>query len=90
MANVTVSPTLKNMIPAVLIDYLWELAMCENCEKQVFTLEAAELGGRDVQDIYQRPTSSRADYHRVFGFEPVNCQVEVMHDTDSYSMQLGG
>lgn len=90
--NLSVSPGIKALLPDVLIDYLSKLVICEdrkNDERQLIILEAGELSGRSVQNIYhvcneQGPIKAR----RVFGVAPVNCKLQVLYAHTHYQMEL--
>lgn len=90
--NLSVSPDIKAILPEVLIEYLWKLVLREgwqDYEKQLFTLEAGELSGRNIQDIYHIcDYSNLIDKHRVYGVEPINCKLQVLNSKGSYQMRL--
>lgn len=90
--NVLVSPEVRALLPDVLIDYLWKLALCENWRglaEQRFVLEAGELGGRDVQDIlHAGGQRTAADTRRVYGVEPVDCTLLVLRAGSGHRMTL--
>lgn len=66
----------KRLLPAVLIDYLWELAADADAETQTFVLSAKYTGTGDVQDILHR-RNNFSSWRRVFGYQPVEATVEV-------------
>ena len=90
--NLSVSHETAIQLPAIIVNYLWELALSEDYqmyEKQTFLLEAVELGGRSLQDIYHFGDQGNAvDKRRVFGFEPVTCDLQIINDHGRYQMQL--
>lgn len=87
-----VSSEVKNIIPDVLIDYLWTLVLGEDWQtdqRQLLILEAGKLSGRDVQDIYHlHDTDSFTDTRRVYGIEPTSCKIQVLNSQNSYQMSL--
>lgn len=88
----SVSPEVEALVPHVLIDYLWSLALDEawaRCEKQLFILQAGELGGRAVQDIaHVYDFAVPAEMHRVFGMEPLDEMLVVVRIADGHEMIL--
>lgn len=83
-----VSPDVNALIPDVMIDYLWKLALSEEYqeyEEQTFLLKPAELGREMIQVI-----SHENDCRRVFGVEPVECELCVFHEMNCYQMALVG
>lgn len=92
IANATVAPGVSKLLPDVLIEYLWKLVFFEEqCagESQLLTLRARKLGGGDVQDIYcERNEGASRDCRRVFGVEPVNCRLQVLHTQGGAQMLL--
>jgi len=89
--NLSVSADVKAIISRVLIKYLWELALYEdwrNDEKQSFVLEAGKLGGRDIQDIHHfHDNGNLIASHRIYGVEPVNCEIEIVDSRTIYQMK---
>lgn len=90
--NLSVSPGIKFMLPDVLIEYLWKLALGDSWqtyESQLFILEPGELSGRKIQDIYHICNCNNSiDTRRVYGVEPVNCKLQVSNSKGNYQMQL--
>lgn len=64
------------LLPEVLIDYIWGLAIKKKSEKQIFILESKELGIGKIQEIYHH-FDNNTSKHQVFGFSPVKAVVEV-------------
>lgn len=89
-----VSPGVKAVVPAVLIEYLWDLAAARsrhNGQTQWFTLQTGMLGGRKLQQIHHLAQKNGAvETHRVFGTEPVDCVLQVLSVQDGYEMRLCG
>lgn len=87
-----VAPDVKAALPNVLIDYLWQLALCENWENyehQLFILQIGELSGRGIQDIYHSCNCGNPmEGHRVYGVAPVNCTLQVLHCGSRYEMRM--
>lgn len=84
--NILVSPDVKVLLPDVLIDYLWKLALSDQYLEyavQTFTLSPGELSGQSTQDIFHLDT-----LRRVFGVEPVSCKLRVVNSEDQYQMIL--
>jgi len=92
-SNFLVSDEITTRLPVIIVNYLWELALSgdfQMYEKQTFLLEAVELGGRSLQDIYHFGNKGNAmDKRRVFGFEPVTCDLQIINNHGKYQMQLG-
>ncbi len=92
--TLSVSPDIKAILPDVLIEYLWKLALSESWreyEEQLFILKTGELSGRNIQDIYHVCNyGDSMDTHRVYGVEPVNCKLQVLNSQNGYQMQLCG
>ncbi|MFT4004712.1 MAG: hypothetical protein QM683_03305 [Lacrimispora sp.] len=90
--NLSVSTGIRAILPDIMVNYLWELALCgdwQKYEKQSFVLEAGELSGRGIQDIYHVCDGTNSmDKRRVYGVEPVNCRLQVVNSQGSYQMQL--
>ena len=90
--NLLVSPDVQTRLPDVLIDYLWQLALSGECranKDQAFTLKPGKLGGRDVQDIaHSDQTDNSQKWHRVFGIEPIRCNLSILNLQGSYQMLL--
>lgn len=87
-SQLLVSPNVVALLPDVMIDYLWKLALDDGYreyEEQTFTLEPAKLGGQMIQVI-----SRTDDCKRVFGVDPVQCKLRVLHSADCYQMALAG
>ncbi len=91
-ANLSVSPEVKALLPDALINYIWQLTLSDECqasENQTFTLEPKELGGRGVQDIlHSCKRENFQQLRRVFGVEPVRCNLKVIKTQGSYEMLL--
>ena len=89
--NLYVSADVKTVIPDVMIKYIWELALYgdwQNDERQLFVLEAGELGGRSIQDIYHyHDNGNSIGSRRVYGVEPVNCRIEIVDSHTVYQMK---
>ncbi|WP_101911287.1 hypothetical protein [Marasmitruncus massiliensis] len=84
--NILISPKVEIALPGVLIDYLCKLAMSGEYSKQAiqtFLLAPGKLGGRSIQKILyvDKP-------HRVFGFEPVRCNLIVLNSGNNNQMIL--
>ena len=90
----SVASDIKNVLSNVLIDYLWQLVLCEdwkNYEQQLFILQVEELSGRGVQDIYHvLDCGNPMEGYRVYGAEPVNCTIQVTQSNGFYDMKLYG
>lgn len=90
--NLSVSADIKAILPDIMVDYLWKLALCEdwrNYEKQSFVLEAGKLSGRGIQNIYHVCDDGNSmDKRRVYGVEPVNCKLQVVSSQGNYQMKL--
>ena len=90
--NLSVSADIETILPDVLIEYLWKLALCNNWqdyEQQIFILESGELSGRKTQDIYHvGDYGNSPDTRRVYGVEPVNCKLQVINSPNGYRMKL--
>lgn len=88
----SVAPDVKTFLPNVLIDYLWQLALCENWkfyEQQLFILQIGELSGCGIQDIYHsRSCGNPMEGHRVYGVAPVNCTLQVLYSDGRYEMRM--
>ncbi len=87
-----VAPDVRAALPGVLIDYLWQLALCENWknyEHQLFILQIGELSGRGIQEIYHSCICGNPmEGHRVYGVAPVNCTLQVTYLNGRYDMQF--
>lgn len=90
--NLSVSLDIRAILPDIMVNYLWELALgsdWQRYEKQSFVLEAGELSGRGIQDIYHVGDSGNSiDKRRVYGVEPINCKLQVVNFQGNYQMQL--
>ena len=88
----SVAPDVTASLPNVLIDYLWQLALCENWkdyEQQLFILQIGELSGRGIQDIYHSCSCGNPlESHRVYGVAPVNCTLQVLYSDGRYEMRM--
>ena len=93
-ACLTVTSDVQTLLPGVLIDYIWNLALgekCRYCNNQFFTLKQGELSGGNVQDIHHIYDLPRyAERRRVFGLDPVNCKLRIKASGGNYQMMLGG
>ena len=84
--NTVVSPEVNAILPDVLIEYLWGLALADEyrkCVIQTFTLAQGELGGRGIQNIFHLDET-----RRVFGIDPVSCELYVINSDKNYQMIL--
>ena len=82
--NTVVSPEVSAILSSVLIEYLWGLALAAQYRKyaiQKFSLWPAQLGGRNIQDI-----AHLDETRRVFGVDPVCCELHVINSKDHYQM----
>lgn len=91
--SLSVSPDIRAILPDIMIDYLWELALNSNWrryESQTFELEAGELSGHVIQkNVYHTGYGSNPmDKRRVYGVDPVNCILQVVNSHGNYQMQL--
>lgn len=90
--NWSVSTGIRAILPDIMVNYLWEIALWgdwRNEEKQSFVLEAGKLSGRDIQDIYHVCIGGNSmDKRRVYGVDPVNCKLQVVNYQGSYQMQF--
>ena len=90
--SISVSTDIQAVLPDIMVKYLLELALREDrqtVEKQLFVLEAGELSGRSVQDIYHFcDNGNLSDRRRVYGIEPVNCKIQVIKSQNLCQMQL--
>ena len=85
-ANTSVSSGVSALLPDVLIEYLWKLALSgENwkCLDQTFLLNHCEMGGRHAQEICRL-----YETQRIFGVEPVHCKLHVLSSKNSRKMIL--
>lgn len=91
-SNSSTSDDVKAILPEPLIEYLWKLALNGDWaayEKQQFILEAGELSGQKIQDIYHSSSyENLIDTHRIYGTEPVNCKLEILNFQSSYEMVI--
>lgn len=87
-----VSPYAKTKVPAVLREFLWDLAVSKNWQNgqtQWFVLRTKILGGRKLQQIQHTAQGNGAmETHRVFGVEPVDCTLQVFSVQGGYEMRL--
>lgn len=86
ITNRVVSPDVSALLPNVMIDYIWTLALPnESCAygNQIFTLEPVQLGWQNIQEIHCLDIR-----RRVFGVEPIQCKIRVLKSEDSYQMSL--
>ena len=86
ITNIQVSPDVKTILPDVLIEYLCGLALSKEYEDyspQTFSLHSGKLGGQNIQDIIHL-----GELHRVFGFTPVDCKLNLSSTGDVYKMTL--
>lgn len=79
----------KNLLPKVLVDYLWQLAAESDAATQTFILSPKYEDVGEVQDILHR-RSGFSSWRRVFGFQPVEAVVEVRLTGQSAIMALQG
>lgn len=90
--TLSVSPDIKAILPDVLIEYLWKLALSESWkeyEEQLFILKTGELSGQNIQDIcHVCNYGDSMDTRRVYGVEPVNCTLQILNFQNGYQMQL--
>ena len=90
--TLTVSSEAQQALPAVLVDYLWDLAengIYGQDEEQFFTLTLMELGGRLIQEVEHFRGGGKVGLrHKVFGFEPVAGTVQVSCDGMMRRMSL--
>ncbi len=88
----SVSSDIKAILPEALIEYLWSIALCGDWQKydrQSVILKAAKLNGRHIQDIYHVcDHDNTTDRRRIYGIEPVNCNVQILNSNGKYQMQL--
>lgn len=66
----------QNLLPQVLIDYLWQLAGENQARIQTFILSPKYVGTSEVQEILHR-RNNFSSWRRVFGYQPVEAVVEV-------------
>jgi len=82
----------RALLPDVLIEYLWKHVLNEGwCafKEQFFVLKPGKLGGRGIQEIYHVcGNDGSTDVRRVYGVEPVECMLQVLHSQGDYQMQL--
>jgi len=84
--NLWVSPDVKSVLPDILIDYLYRLALsCGNSryKLQTFELDPGRLGGQSIQNILHMDKP-----HRIFGVTPVSCKLCVLNSAGRYEMIL--
>lgn len=90
--NLSVSTDIRAILPDIMVNYLWQLALCgdwQKYEKQSFVLEAGELSGWSIQDIYHVCDSGNSmDKRRVYGVDPINCKLQVVNSQGIYQMKL--
>jgi hypothetical protein len=90
--DLSVASNIKVILPDILVDYLWKLALennWQNCEKQSFILEIGKLSGQSIQNIYHVSDGDNSmDKRQVYGIEPVSCKLQVLNSQGSYQMQL--
>lgn len=79
----------KNLLPQVLIDYLWQLADEGGDGRHSFALRIRYEGVGAVQDILYRHNSF-SSWRRVFGYQPVEADVEVKIADGRAIMSLQG
>ena len=91
-AVLSVTADIKAIVPDVLIEYLWKLALNDSSpanEEQLFILETGELNGRKVQDIYHAVDyGDSIDMRRIYGVEPINCNIQICVSNNGFQMQL--
>lgn len=76
IANITISPDVKALLPDVLIDWLCKLAATSEFQAvrtSMLVLTSSTLNGRNVQDIQYGGTQ-----RRLFGFPPVTCKLQLL------------
>ena len=87
-----VSPDTEIILPDILIEYLWKLALSEdwkNSEQQMFVLETMKLGRGMIQSICHTCNHDNLlDTRRVYGIEPVTCRLQVTNSPKGYQMRL--
>lgn len=81
------SPDCMKLLPKVLIDYLWKLAINNETETQVFTLKTKVLGDSGIQEIYHS-WDVYSSKQQVFGFDPVETVIEVNINKSTSIMTL--
>lgn len=88
----SVSTEVKAILPAVLIEYLWALALCKEYEHstmQLFQLECGILNYGEIQEVYHTcEANSSVEKHRIYGVTPVNCNLQVFCSDGMYIMQI--
>ena len=90
-SNLSVSRQVNDMMPNVLIDYLFGLVKKDQeisgC-RHIFRLGKGQLGGEEIQDIFHTGENKAIATHRVFGFKPVVAYIIVIWDETGYYMSL--
>ena len=91
-ADLSVSPEIKSILPDVLVEYLWQMALGGNWQQhdqQLFVLESVELCGRKIQDIRHFCDDDIAtDKRRIYGVEPICCRLQVQLSPEVCRMAL--
>ncbi|BAL00850.1 hypothetical protein OBV_36510 [Oscillibacter valericigenes Sjm18-20] len=90
-SNLSVSRQVNDMMPKVLIDYLFSLIKIDqeiSGRRHIFRLGKDQLGGEEIQDIFHTGENKAIAIHRVFGYKPVVADIIVICDGADYHMSL--
>jgi hypothetical protein len=89
--NLSVSRQVNDMMPKVLIDYLFSLIKMDqeiSGRKHIFRLGKDQLGCEEIQNIFHTGENKAIAIHRVFGYKPVVADIIVICDGTDYHMSL--
>lgn len=88
IVRVASCPQLKEVIPEVLLDYLYQLVQKEDTIQEI-VLKSRELGAGTVQDIFCKTISGMTVY-QVFGFEPVDTRLQISMKNNQIQLAIAG
>lgn len=90
-SNLSVSRQVNDMMPKVLIDYLFSLVKKDQevfGYRHIFRLGKGQLVGKEIQEIFHTGENKAIVIHRVFGYKPVVADIIVICDGTNYYMSL--
>lgn len=76
-----------NILPKVLIEYIWDLAITNKSEEQKFILQIKNTGCGSIQEVYHLSNSGNI-IKKVFGFTPIEAVAEVYINGENCFMSI--
>jgi hypothetical protein len=84
--TITVENSIRDLLPEVVIDFLWEIINKDNTIQTIW-LVPVKLSSNNIQEIFIK-NKNGITKRRVFGFIPVDAKLTVSHEGGGLLIQL--